>query len=104
MKNEITLKVRRFPVLVYNHNTGREESTAVTVTKDQLRAAKLVGLSTDELIERLLDLQGFSVIKIGKPVKRSITVDLDELLERYDTELDEKRKWSFLYGSGEAGS
>lgn len=98
MKNEITIKVRRFLVQAYNHNAGREENITVTVTREQLRAAKLVGLSTNELIERLCDRQGYSVIEIGKPVKRTVAVDLDKLLERYDLEQDERNKWNYLYG------
>lgn len=81
MKNEIVLNLRQFLVLGHNHHTGTEESITVTVTKDQLRAAQIVGQSSKELIERLCDRQGYSVIEIGKPIKRSVTVDLDKLVE-----------------------
>ena len=66
MKNEITLHLRQFPVLAHDHRTGQEEAITVTVTKDQLRAAHIVGQSSKELIERLCEKQGYSSIEIGK--------------------------------------
>ena len=79
MKNEITLHLRQFPVLAHDHRTGREESITVPVTTQQLQAAQIVGQSSTELIERLCDRQGYTVIEIGKPAKRTVTVDLEKL-------------------------
>jgi len=78
MKNEIILNLRQFPVLVYDSrkDIGTEETIVVTVAKNQLQAAQIVGQSSKELIERLCDRQGFTVLDIGKPVKRAVTVDL----------------------------
>lgn len=84
MKNEIVLNLRQFPVLAHDHRTGQEESITVTVTKDQLRAAGLVGQSSKELIERFCDRQGYTVLEIGKPDKLTVTVDLDKLVEQYE--------------------
>ena len=98
MKNEIILTLRQFPVLAHDHRTGQEEAITVTVTKDQLRAAQIVGQSSKELVERMLDRQGYTVIEIGIPDKLTITLDLDKLLERYDTEQDERNKWNYLNG------
>lgn len=100
MKNEITLHLRQFPVLVHDHRTGREENITVTVAKQQLQAAQIVGQSSTELIERLCDRQGYSVLEIGKPAKRTVAVDLDKLLERYDLDQDERNKWNYLNGGG----
>lgn len=100
MKNEIIIHVRSFPALVHDHRTGQEGPITVTVTREQLRAAKIVGQSSDELIERLCDRQGYTVIEIGRPTRRTVTLDLDELLERCDQERDERNKWNFLYGDG----
>lgn len=81
MKNEITFTLRRFPVLAHDHRTGQEEAITVTVTKEQLRAAQIVGQSSKELVERLCNRQGYTVIEIGKPDKLAVTVDLDKLVE-----------------------
>lgn len=98
MKNKITITVRNFPVLAHDHRTGKEEAITVPVTKEQLRAAQLVGQSSKELIERLCEKQGYSVIEIGKPSKVAVTVDLDKLVEQQE----ERDKWNYLYGiSGE---
>ena len=104
MKSEITLTLRQFPVLVHDHRTGQEEAITVTVTREQLRAARAVGLTYQELIERMLDRQGYTAIEIGLSDKRTVTLDLDKLLERYDLEQDERVKWNYLNGiDGEAG-
>ncbi len=80
MKNKITINVRVFLVVVHDHRTGKEEAVTVPVTKEQLRAAQLVGQSSKELIERLCDRQGYTVLEIGKPDKVTVTVDLDKLV------------------------
>ena len=94
MKSEIVLNLRQFPVLAHDHRTGQEEAITVTVTKDQLRAAQIVGQSSNELVERMLERQGYSVIEIGKPDKLAVTLDLDKLVEQHE----EQVKWDFLPG------
>lgn len=84
MKNTLTVVVRRFPVLAHDHRTGQEEAITVTVTKDQLRAAQIVGQSSKELVERMLDRQGYTVIEIGTPDKLTITLDLEKLADQYE--------------------
>lgn len=79
MKNEIILHLRQFPVAVHDHRDGQEKRITVTVTKDQLRAAQIVGQSSKELIERLCDRQSYTVLEIGTPDKVTLTVDLDAL-------------------------
>ena len=72
----------------HDHRTGTEKSITVTVTKDQLRAAQIVGESSKELVERLCDRQGYSVIEIGTPDKLTLSVDLDRLVEEYEEAVD----------------
>lgn len=102
MKNELVLNLRQFPVVAHDHRSGQEKAITVTVTKDQLRAAQLVSQSSKELIERLCDRQGYTVMEIGKPFKVAVTVDLDKLVE----EQEEQAKYNYLYGTGggEAGA
>lgn len=96
MTNQINLTLRQFPVLAHDHRTGKEVSITVPVTKEQLRAAQLVGQSSTELIERLCERQGYTVIEIGTPDKVTVTVDLDKLVE----EREDRAKWNYLYGGG----
>lgn len=84
MKNEITLTLRRFPVLAHDHRTGQEEAITVTVPKEQLRAAQIVGQSSKELVERMLDRQAYTIIEIGTPDKLAVTLDLEKLADRYE--------------------
>lgn len=103
MKNEIVLNLRQFPVLVYDSrkDISTEENIVVTVTKDQLQAAQIVGQSSKELIERLCERQGYTAIEIRKPSKVAVAVDLDKLVEKQE----EQAKYDYLYGvgGGEAG-
>ena len=100
MKNKITITLRQFPVLAHDHRTGKEEAITVPVTKEQLRAAQLVGQSSKELIERLCDRQGYTVIEIGQPDKLSITLNLEELVKQYEEHQEARAKWGYLYGGG----
>ena len=54
----------------------RDASRLLTLDKRQLQAAQLVGQSSNELIFRIYNRQGFYVLNIGKPIKREVRVDL----------------------------
>ncbi len=98
MKNKITITVRNFPVLAHDHRTGREEKITVPVTREQLRASQLVGQSSTELIERLCERQGYTVIEIGQPDKFSMKLNLEELVKQYQEHQEARAKWDYLYG------
>ena len=76
MKNEITLQVRTYPVTIRDQRTGEQREDLLTLDKRQLQAAQLVGQSSNELIFRIYNRQGFYVLNIGKPIKREVRVDL----------------------------
>lgn len=90
MKTELTIQVRAFPVLVHDHRTGGEREETVVLTKEQLQAAQLVGQSSKELLRRLCDRAGYSVLEIGKPEHREITVNLEELYRLHGVPLQRK--------------
>lgn len=100
MLNPIFITVRQFPVLAHDHRVDKEVSITVPVTKEQLRAAQLVGQSSAELIERLCEKQGYTVIEIGKPDKLYMDIDLEELVRQYQEHQDTKSKFEYLYGGG----
>lgn len=95
MKNQVNLTLRQFPVLVHDHRTGKEEAIAVTLTKEQLRAVGVVGQSSKELVERLCERQGYTVVEIGSPGKLTVTVDLDKLVEEHEER--QKAEWLLLH-------
>ena len=76
MKNEIIIQARTFPVTVRDQRTGEQREDLLTLDKRQLQAAQLVGQSSNELIFRIYNRQGFYVLNIGKPIKREVRVDL----------------------------
>lgn len=100
MRNIIEIQVRSFPVLAHNHRTGREEKLTVPVTKEQLRASQLVGQSSKELIGRLCERQGYTVLEISAPARHSITLNLEELVKQYEEHQEAGAKWGYLYGGG----
>ena len=76
MKNEITIQVRTYPVTIRDQRTGEQREDLLPLDKRQLQAAQLVCQSSNELIFRLYNRQGFRVLNIGKPIKREVRVDL----------------------------
>lgn len=56
----------------------------IVLDKRQLQAAQMVGQSSKELIRRIYNRQGFRVLEIGTPERRSIDLNLDELWKQHD--------------------
>lgn len=79
MKDKITIEARRFPVVIKNNASGEVTNDNITLSKQQLQAAQLVGQSSKELIYRLYQRQGSKVLDIGKAEKKTLTVDLNVL-------------------------
>ena len=81
MKTTITLVVRAFPVSVRDQSTGMERKDVIVLDKARLQAAQLVGQSSKELIRRLCERAGLTVLAIGKPERREIEMALDALFQ-----------------------
>lgn len=77
----IQLPALRFPVTVQGGESG---STVIPVilTKEQLRAAGIVEQSSKELIHRICNREGYTVLDIGKPERKTLEVNLNELWGR----------------------
>lgn len=84
MTNLVTIFTRTFPVKVRDERTGWEFPDTITLTKEQLQAAQIVGQSSTELVRRIYSRVGFRVLEIGKPIKRTISLDLDEVIRRHE--------------------
>lgn len=83
MKNQITIHVRNFPVIINDKESDKPRVIQVPVTKQQLQAAQTVGQSSKELIKRMCERQGYEVREIGKPDKLPIAIDLADLVNQY---------------------
>lgn len=81
MKNYITMEARRFPVLAVKQDNQEPYYLHIVLTKEQLQAAQLVHQSSKELIYRICARQGYKVLEIGKPEKKSIRLDLAAVWE-----------------------
>lgn len=93
MKTYIEIAVRAFPVKVKDERNGRLSSDAIILEKSRLQAAQLVGIDSKELIYRIYNRQGFKVLEIGKPVKRDITIDLEQIYTQGNKTGNQESTW-----------
>lgn len=84
MKTNIGVEVRRFPVTIRDERTGEVSEDHIILDKQRLQSAQLVGQSSKELIQRIYNRQGFRVLEIGKPERRSMDLNLLELWRLHD--------------------
>jgi len=106
IKNTVTIPFRVFPVAAHDRQADESISLTVPVTKMQLQAAQIVGQSSKELIERLCDRQGYTVLEIGTPEKLSVTVDLDKLVRGYEErqEAIDREEWMLFHSHERRGA
>ena len=93
MKTYIEIAVRAFPVKVKDERNGQLSSDAIILEKSRLQAAQLVGIDSKELIYRIYNRQGFKVLEIGKPVKRDITIDLEQIYTQRTKTGNQESTW-----------
>ena len=75
-------QLRAFGVQLLDVRTGHTTEERFVTDKATLQAAELVGESANELITRHYTRQGFSIIRIDKPERREVILDLAELFDR----------------------
>ena len=80
IRNKITIETRCFGVTVDDAN-GATLYRYIVLSKEQLQAAQLVGESSKELIHRICNRNGYVVVDIDKPERKTITVEMDALWE-----------------------
>lgn len=79
--NTVHISALRFPVTVQGGETGCTV-IPVILTKEQLRAAGIVEQSSKELIHRICNREDYTVLDIGKPERKTLEVNLNELWGR----------------------
>ena len=85
MKTNISSEARRFPVTLRDERTGEIIQSSIILDKQRLQAAQLVGQSSKELIQRLYNRQGFRLLEIGTPERRSLNLSLEDLWDLSDS-------------------
>ena len=78
IRNNINIEARRFGVTATDAN-GSTVYRYITLSKEQLQAAQIVGQSSKELIHRLFERHGLEVVEIDKPERKTIKIDLNSL-------------------------
>lgn len=92
MKTNLKIQVRAFPVKIHNRLTDKVTQDTIVLTKEQLRAAQMVGQSSKELIHRIYGCAGYNVLEIGKTEKREISMNLEELYKLHSKTVVGKRE------------
>ncbi len=85
MKTNISIEARRFPVTLRDERTGEIIQSSIILDKQRLQAAQLVGQSSKELIHRFYNRQGFRLLEIGTPERRSLNLSLEDLWDLSDS-------------------
>lgn len=83
--NGIVIEARRFPVTLRGERTGEITQSNIILDKQRLQAAQMVGQSSKELIHRFYNRQGFRVLEIGTPERRSLNLSLEDLWDLSDS-------------------
>ena len=79
MKTEVKIRVRAYPVELKDHRTSETSTDVIVLSKEMLQAAGLIGLTDEDLIYRTYNRKGYKVLEIGKPDKRELVVDLEQI-------------------------
>lgn len=77
--NIITIEARKFHVTIEGAEIDGFTTVPLVLSKHQLQAAQLVGQSSKELIHRIYNRKGFSVLHISSAEKKTLRVDLAAL-------------------------
>lgn len=76
---KIEIHLLRFYVRVWDPKTETNREVPITLTKEQLRAAGLLEMSSKEIITRICNRWGVKVLEIGKAQRRTVAFNLDAL-------------------------
>lgn len=76
---KIEIHLLRFYVRVWDPEKEENREESITLTKDQLRAAGLIGMSSKEIVNRMCEWWGLQVLEIGKAERRTIAFNLNAL-------------------------
>lgn len=84
---KIEIHMLRFYARVWDPATETNREEIITLTKDQLRAAGLLEMSSKEIITRICKRRGLQLLDAGTAERRTVTLDLDALwgMERGST-------------------
>ena len=76
---KIEIHLLRFYVRVWDPEKEENREESITLTKDQHRAAGLIGMSSKEIVNRICSRWSLQVLEIGKAERRTIAFNLDAL-------------------------
>ena len=79
MKNTINIPVRAYVVKIKDARTGERTEDTIILTKEQLHAGGLIGMTDEEIIYRTYNRLGYRIMGIQQPMKVDLSVDLEDL-------------------------
>lgn len=81
MDTYINVTLRAFKVKIFDNRTLETKIDVIVFDKSVLQAAQLVGESSDNLIKKHYNRQGYTVIEIVEVIKREAQLNLRRLFE-----------------------
>lgn len=81
MDTYINVTLRAFKVKIFDNRTLETKIDVIVFDKSVLQAAQLVGESSDNLIKKDYNRQGYTVIEIVDVIKREAQLNLRRLFE-----------------------
>lgn len=81
MDTYINVTLRAFKVKIFDNRTLETKIDVIVFDKSVLQAAQLVGESSDNLIKKLYNRQGYTVIETVEVIKREAQLNLRRLFE-----------------------
>lgn len=80
---KIEIHLLRFYARVWDPKSETSREVPITLTKDQLRAAGLLEMSSKEIISRICKRWGLQLLEAGKAERRTIAFNLDSLWDSF---------------------
>lgn len=81
MNTYFNLQLRAFKVKIFDNRTLETKMDVIVFDKSVLQAAQLLGESSDNLIKKHYNRQGYTVIETVEVIKREAQLNLLKLFE-----------------------
>lgn len=91
MKTELKIQTRVYPVELKDTRTGERFSDTIALSKEQLQAGGLIGMTDEDIIYRIYNRKGYRVLEIGNPQKVELTIDLEKACSAQMLQITQER-------------
>lgn len=83
MKTVCTMHLRAFPVEIKDNRTGEKSVDTIVIDRDLLEKGQSINMNYEQIVCRLYNREGYHVISVGRPTRKTVDVDLLTLFTDY---------------------